>query len=298
MFGADLGLTIFWGTVISFISLILTWALTRSWVAKEWVEPRPEYVEGVEPTESADYTELLIKENNLPSVGSAALPILLPVFLIAVNSFVGIFIKDENNWLRILFSTLGERNIALFIGVICAFVNGYRYQGAVLGAHPNGELKDIMFGGWVARALNVALLPLMITAMGGGFSAVIKAYPDIGKLGAMIADYNFPSLLVPFVIAAIMMLAVGSRTTAGMTAAGIVLPMADQLGLSPLVSTLLCGAGTMVGSHVSDSGFWVTTQLFNLNTKQGLKYITFLGSVSGVFCLICIWVLCGVGIIG
>ena len=215
------------------------------------------------------------------------------------NSFVGIYVKDEGSWLRLFFSTLGERNIALFIGVICAFANGCRYRAAVLGAHPdNGDFKDIMFNGWVARALHVALLPLMITAMGGGFSAVIKAYPDIGKLGEMIAAYNFPSLLVPFVIAAIMMLAVGSRTTAGMTAAAIVLPMAGQLGLSPLVSTLLCGAGTMVGSHVSDSGFWVTTQLFNLNTKQGLKYITLLGSISGVFCLACIWMLRGAGMLG
>jgi GntP family gluconate:H+ symporter len=251
------------------------------------------------PTESADYAELLIKEDSLPGVGSAALPILLPVVLIAANSFVGIYVKDEGNWLRILFSTLGERNIALFIGVICAFANGWRYRGAVLRAHPhNSDFKDVMFNGWVARALQVALLPLMITAMGGGFSAVIKAYPGIDKLGGMIASYNFPPLLVPFVIAAIMMLAVGSRTTAGMTAAAIVLPMSEQLGLSPLASTLLCGAGTMVGSHVSDSGFWVTTQLFNLTTTQGLKYITLLGSISGAFCLICIWLLRGAGILG
>ena len=83
-----------------------------------------------------------------------------------------------------------------------------------------------------------------------------------------------------------MMIAVGSRTTAGMTAAAICLPMMSTLGLSPVAVAVLIGAGTMIGSHVSDSGFWVETSLFNLTTNQGLKYITVLGSVCGLIAFI------------
>lgn len=298
MLGADLGLTIFWGTVVSFVTLMVTWIALRSWVGKEWIEPRPDYVEGVEPTDSADYRDLLIREDGLPDVLSASLPILLPVILISAASFTGIYIADAENPVRRFFATVGDRNIALFLGVLCAFVNGFRYRGTVLKAHPGTtNLNAILFDNWVVRALNVALLPLMITAMGGGFSSIIKAYPGITQLGGMIAAYNFPAMLVPFVIAAIMMLAVGSRTTAGMTAAAIVLPMMDQLGLSPLACTLLVGSGTLVGSHVSDSGFWVLTQLYNLTTKQGLKYITLLGSIAGVVCLLCVWGLLALGVL-
>lgn len=295
MLGADLGMTIFYGTLISFISLLVVWLLFRSWVGSEWIEPRPDYVEGVVASNSPDYRDLLIKEEGLPGVVSAAFPILLPVVLIAVNSFTGIYLP-EGNAVRDFFAMVGDRNVALFLGVICAFINGYIYRASVRKLHKEGaDMREILFGNWVTRALHVALLPLMITAMGGGFSSVIKTYPGVDALGGVIVAYNIPAMLVPFVISAIMMLAVGSRTTAGMTSAAIVLPMMGQLHLSPLACTLLTGAGTMIGSHVSDSGFWVNTQLYNLTTKQGLKYITFIGSVTGIVCLLCIWVLLMLG---
>ena len=74
--------------------------------------------------------------------------------------------------------------------------------------------------------------------------------------------------------------------TAELTAAAICLPMMSTLGLTPVTVAVLIGAGTMIGSHVSDSGFWVETSLFNLNTNQGLKYITVLGSFCGLIAFI------------
>lgn len=302
MFGADLGWTIVCGTLVSFISLMLCWALFRGWVSKEWIEPRPDFVVGVEPTDSTDYNDLLIKEEGLPHVVTAAMPILLPVVLISAASIAGITLPEDSS-VRLFFATLGDRTIALFLGVICALWNGYRYRSKVIATNAlvigkeMPDLKEVMLNSWVVRALNVALLPLLITAMGGGFSTVIKAYPGIDKLGGIIASYSIPHTLVPFTIAAIMMLAVGSRTTAGMTAAAIVLPMREALGLSPLMATLLCGAGTMIGSHVSDSGFWVCTQLYNLNTKQGLKYVTFLGSMCGIFAYLALMGLNAIGFV-
>ena len=82
-----------------------------------------------------------------------------------------------------------------------------------------------------------------------------------------------------------------------MTAAAICTPMVGSLGLSPVAVALLIGCGTMMGSHLSDSGFWVGTSLFNLNTKQGLKYITVLGSICGVICLVVAGVFVTVGLI-
>ena len=138
---------------------------------------------------------------------------------------------------------------------------------------------------WITEALQVALIPLLVTAMGGGFSQVIKSYEGVSELGNFITSMSVPPMLVPFLIGALLMIAVGSRTTAGMTAAGICAGMVATLGLSPVQCAVLIGAGTMIGSHVSDSGFWVGTSLFNLDTKQGLKYITVLGSICGIICL-------------
>jgi len=293
LLGADLGLTIFWGVIVSLIGFFVTWLLLKNWVDMEWIEPRSDYVMGIEPVKTSDYNDLMIKQEGLPNVLIASMPILVPVFLIAASSFASIYLPEKNIF-RIILEAIGDRNIALFIGVLITFVIGYKHRENVIANYQmltkkkENNISKLMFNNWIKEALHVALLPLMITAMGGGFSAVIKSYPEITTLGDLIASVNFPGILVPFIIGAIMMISVGSRTTAGMTAAAIVAPMLSSLNLTPLAATLLCGAGTMIGSHVSDSGFWVATQLFNLNTKQGLKYITVIGSVCGLFVFIAI----------
>lgn len=288
---ADLGMVIIWGIVISLIAFFATWITCRKWVAKESIPPRADYVIGVEEVDNTDYNNLLIREAGLPNILMAAAPILIPVLLIAASSFANM-ILPETNGIRVFLGAIGERNVALFIGVVITFVIGYLKRERVLenynaytGKQETSILKT-MSNNWVMEALQVALLPLIITAMGGGFSAIIKAYPNISELGNMITGVNFPGMLVPFLIGAIMMVAVGSRTTAGMTAAAVCAPMVAQLGITPVAGAILVGCGTMLGSHVSDSGFWVGTSLFNLNTKQGLKYMTLLGSICGIFALI------------
>ena len=86
-------------------------------------------------------------------------------------------------------------------------------------------------------------------------------------------------------------------TTAGMTAAAIVLPMIPGLGITPLAAALAIGAGTLTFNHVNNSGFWVMSQFFNLNTKQGLKYVTIPCAVAAVISIVLIAVLSGVGIL-
>lgn len=310
MLGADVGMMIFWSLMVSIVTYLAVWLLMKKWVAKEWIDPKPEFTKGVETVEGDDYRDLLIKEEGLPSVFIASLPILMPIILIAGASFASMNIAPDtpalpaDNPLRIFLANVGERNIAMFIGAaICILTGGLLLKSNILKYSKinTGEdcnsISEIIFNKWVGRALSIALLPLLITAMGGGFSAIIRAYPGIDTLGYAIAQYNFPALLVPWFIAVVMMIAVGSRTVAGMTAAAIVLPMSGALGLSPLALALLIGSGSMIGSHVSDSGFWVGTQLYNLNTKQGFKYISFIQTIAGVISLIFVSILIVTGIV-
>jgi GntP family gluconate:H+ symporter len=299
LLGADVGLVIFWGTIVSLFAYFITWFILRKWVSKEWIDPKPEYVIGIEAAEGNDYHDLLIKEEGLPNVFAAALPILLPVVLIAATSFTNLYLP-EGNIVRNFFAAVGERNIAMFIGVLAAVFLALSLKDKVIASPTNVGAKglgDIILNRWTNRACIIALLPLLITAMGGGFSAIIKAYPNITSLGDMVAQYDFPKFLVPFIIAAVMMIAVGSRTTAGMTAAAIVQPMATGFGFSPVYLTLLVGAGTFIGSHVSDSGFWVSNELFGQTTQQGFKYTTFVQSVTGIIVLILLLIIHATGLI-
>ena len=58
MFGSDLGMTIVWGLVISFVGFFGTYFLLRKWTEKEWIEPNPEFVRGMEETDSDSEDDL------------------------------------------------------------------------------------------------------------------------------------------------------------------------------------------------------------------------------------------------
>lgn len=302
LLGADMGMTILWGTIICLVAYLVTWSLCHKWVSKEFIEPRAEFVGNIQPVESGDYHEMLIKEDGLPNILLALIPIFVPVILIAGSSFAGLVMDTESAVYHVL-SILGGRELAMFIGVILMFLLSFKYKDAVIANHKANTGKDtsslleIILGDWVVEALQAALMPLMITAMGGAFSAIIKANPAINDLGNAIASVNFPGVLFPFMIGALLMAAVGSRTTAGMTAAAICAPIMSQLGLSPLATFLLCGAGTMCFSHVNDSGFWIGVSFYNISVKQNFKYCTLLGTIAGVILFVFIAGLSLIGII-
>lgn len=107
-----------------------------------------------------------------------------------------------------------------------------------------------------------ALPVLLITSMGGAFSAVIESAPAIDGLAAMIVDSGIPGLLISFLICAIMMAAVGSVTTAGITATGVVLPLMGALGIAPVATTLAIDAGSILFNYMNNSGFWIIRNIY------------------------------------
>ena len=287
LLGADLGLVILWGIVCSFIAYIITWILMRKWAGKDYYPPKPEFVEGVEEVKSNDYHDLLIKEDNLPNVLFAMSPILVPVILIALASFADMTMAEDAT-ARVVLDTLGNRNIAMFLGMVFGWLLAVTHKEKALANYNQTSGKNekslftMMFNGWVGEALEVALVPLIVTGFGGGFAQIIKNAPAAGELGDVVAATGFPGLLVPFVIGAAMECAVGSRTTAGMTAAGLCLPMLDSLGISAVACAVMIGAGTMIVSHVNDSGWWVSQSMFNMDMTRTFKYNTLVGGVAGV----------------
>ena len=287
LLGADLGLVILWGIVCSFIAYIITWILMRKWAGKDYYPPKPEFVEGVEEVKSNDYHDLLIKEDNLPNVLFAMSPILVPVILIALASFADMTMAEDAT-ARVVLDTLGNRNIAMFLGMVFGWLLAVTHKEKALANYNQTSGKNekslftMMFNGWVGEALEVALIPLIVTGFGGGFAQIIKNAPAAGELGDVVAATGFPGLLVPFVIGAAMECAVGSRTTAGMTAAGLCLPMLDSLGISAVACAVMIGAGTMIVSHVNDSGWWVSQSMFNMDMTRTFKYNTLVGGVAGV----------------
>ena len=181
LLGADLGLVILWGIVCSFIAYIITWILMRKWAGKDYYPPKPEFVEGVEEVKSNDYHDLLIKEDNLPNVLFAMSPILVPVILIALASFADMTMAEDAT-ARVVLDTLGNRNIAMFLGMVFGWLLAVTHKEKALANYNQTSGKNekslfqMMFNGWVSEALEVALIPLIVTGFGGGFEQLVEVH--------------------------------------------------------------------------------------------------------------------------
>lgn len=299
LMGADIGQVILWGFVISLVSFVLTYILTRPILAKgEFIPPNPEFTEGYKPApKGASLNELYIKEDNIPSTFLSFMPLIIPLILISIGSFANMIFEEDSTAYTIL-ASIGDKTFALFIGVILVALLIMKRKQKVLTNAKKHEFEvannasglEISMNNWVVRALKIAIIPLIITGMGGAMGGILRESPVIDEIGDSIISMNFPTLLIPFALAAILMAVTGSMTIAAMTAAALVYPMLGALGLSPVVATLAVGSGSMVFWHVNNSGFWMMTSLFNFNTKQGLKYFTTINGLGGImaFAVLCI----------
>lgn len=306
LLGADIGQVILWGLLCSLISFAVSYLVLRPIYARgEYIEPMADFTEGIEPVaDDASIDELLIKEDNCPSAAVAFLPLLLPAVMIAIGSIGKLAVAEGSVAYNIL-TTVGDSVVALFCGVIAVALialsrfgkvtDKAREQSPKLAAHP--KFFEVVGDNWVARALDIAIGPLMITAMGGAMGGILRENEAIGKIGEMVTSTAFPVLLIPFILSAILMAVCGSMTTASMTAASLLLPMMPAMGLSPVVLALAIGAGSMCFWHINNSGFWVFTSLYGFNTKQGLKYFTTTNLFGGVVAFAALALLAMTGLI-
>ena len=273
----------------------------------EYVAPLPQYTEGIEAVEDTnDVNALLIKEDNTPSAGASFLPLLLPAVMIAIGS-IGKLFPAEGSAAYNFFTTFGTTVLALFMGIIAVgcLICG-RKDKVVKKANADGtgcklteksSWFEIVMNNWVGRALQIAIGALLITAMGGAMGGILRENEAIATIGGMIAESSFTAVLVPFIMAAILMTACGSMTTAAMTAAGLMGGLMTVLGLDPVLTTLAIGAGSMVGWHVNNSGFWIFTSLYGFDTKQGLKYFTTTNALGGIVAFIVLVIIHAVGLV-
>ncbi|WP_367568091.1 GntP family permease [Lacrimispora sp.] len=306
--GADIGTVILWGLVCSVFSFAVSYIILSPIYAKgEHIEPLTDYTEGIEAVDENESVDtLLIKEENCPGAFASFLPLLLPAVMIAVGSIGKVF-AEKDSAAYAFYNIFGDTILALFCGILCLGVLVFGRKSKVVAkanlASGEAELteksswSEIVFGNWVGRALKIAIGALLITAMGGAMGGILRENEAISVIGKSIAETNFPAILIPFLLAAILMTVCGSMTTASMTAAALMVELLPILAISPVVATLAIGAGSMVGWHVNNSGFWIFTSLYGFDTKQGLKYFTTTNAIGGILAFACLVLISFTGLI-
>lgn len=211
-------------------------------------------------------------EERLPSFFMAMLPIVLPVVLIASNTLVGAL--EVGGVLSDVTSFLGNPNLALLASAAISLVLLARQKGYTLA----------QLAGPVETSLASGGLIILITAAGGSFGKMLVR-ADVGKvIGDTSQEFGVPLLLLSFLLGALLKVAQGSGTVAMITVSAIMVPLVvdTPIGFHAVYVACAIGSGSLVGSWMNDSGFWVYKQMSGLTETEALQTWTPLLAVMGV----------------
>ena len=260
---ADVGLTILYAILVGLPTASLAGPIFASWVAPRIALPAENPV-------AAQFEGGVQRE--LPGFGISVFTVLLPVILMLCASVADVALPPAST-LRSALDFVGSPIVSLLLALLFSFWSlGYRQHFT----------RD-----QILKFANDCLAPtatiLLVIGAGGGFNRVLLE-SGVGKAIAEIALGSHASpLILAWSIAALIRVATGSATVAMTTAAGIVAPIAlvtPEANAELLV--LATGAGSLVLSHVNDSGFWLIKEFFDMTVPQTLKTWTVAETIIGV----------------
>ena len=270
IFNANIGKTMLYGLLIAVPAIVISGPLYTKLFKKESLEVTAP--EGLA-------IDTIFKEEELPSFFWSMLTAVLPIIFISIKTIVDL-VAPDTRW-KILTDFIGNAGTALMITfIVSAFT---------LGVRRGKSIKEVM--NTFSEAVAGIAMILLIIAGGGAFKQVlVDSHIDKYIAGLMIHSSISP-LILTWLIAAVLRVSLGSATVAGMTAAGIVAPVAKAAGVSPELMTLAAGAGSVGFSHVNDAGFWIVKEYFNMSIGKTFKTWTIITSIISIFGLIGILVI-------
>jgi len=243
-FKADLGKTLMYGLVISIPVVIIAGPLLGRFLKRLNIQIPPQ-------------EKIETEETKLPGVFESFFLALLPVLLIALAVIANTFFPGDSIMKKVVLFT-GDATVALLISVLLAVF--------ILGIAKGRSMQQVMK--WLNDAVvGVAVILLIITA-GGVFKQVLIDSGTADYITSFSMQWNIHPLLFAWLITALLRVAIGSATVAGITAAGIVSPLLATGTVSPELLVLAVGTGSVFGSHVNDSGFWIFKEFFQISLKQ------------------------------
>lgn len=190
-----------------------------------------------------------------PGLAASLLPVALPVLLLAGASASSGGDSPAAAWL----AAFGHRNAALFLGAVAAALVLRRATGL------SAKRLAASFGGAIAAAGPI----ILITAAGGAFGRALAGSGITETLrSAAGAGNGVTLLLLAAAIASALKLAQGSGTVAILSGSAIVaslLPDPAALPFHPAYLFAAVGFGSMIGSWMNDSGFWVVGRMSGLD---------------------------------
>lgn len=232
----------------------------------------------------ADLEQAMQKDlAQLPPLWLSLTPILLPVLLIAAVAVLdsgqgAVSVSPKVQW---AVTNLGDKNVALSLAAVISLVTLARYK--------SGTREDLAAA--VQSALAGGGVIILITSAGGAFGAVLRETGVAEIIRQLPRSSPIMICTLAFLITTAVRTAQGSATVAMITAAGIFsgIARAEDLEFHPVYLACAIGCGSKPIAWMNDSGFWVITRMSGMTEAEGLKYVTPMTGLMGLFGLLTVW---------
>lgn len=195
----------------------------------------------------------------LPSTFISFLPILLPLFLIFLSTFLNARgLKagaDASQFINILHN-LGNPIVAVGLGLLVGlFTLTRKFSVAEVIEQSDESIKQ-------------AGIIVFVTGGGGALGMVLRDSGAGDAIARALVEYSIPAVLLPIVISTFVRFVQGSGTVSLVTSSAIVAPiiLSGQLELHPIIAALGCCIGGMFFGYFNDSYFWVVNRTLGIKT--------------------------------
>ena len=259
IFQADLVTTLLFGLVIALPAAIVAGPL----LAKR--------LSGMAGTAPSIYPANMDMAKGSPAV--SFLISLLPVVIMTIGA-----LSDVINIFQPMSSVLrwiGKPEVALFISCLVAWLYALR-----MGRHASDLRVEL-------KSATISILTILAVILAGGvFKQVLIQSGVADSVAARVSGLSLSPLVLAWLLAGLIRVAVGSATVAALTAAGLVQSVVATAGVRPELMVLAIGAGSLMFSHVNDTGFWMFKEYFNLTLRQTFLSWTLMETVVSLLGLL------------
>jgi Gnt-I system high-affinity gluconate transporter len=269
MFNADFGLTMVYGIIVAIPAIVISGPILSKALSKINAKPLDEFV-----------SSKPLSDEELPGFWTSFFSALMPVLLISISTIAGFFMTDGSEMKKVV-GHIGNPVLAMLASVLFATYTLGLARGRKIGDIMNSLTHSV-----------VSLTVIMLLIAGAGALKQVLIDSGVSKyIGEMLRHSTLSPLFLGWLIATILRFCIGSATVAGMTAAGIVLPLVTAGGVKPELMVLAIGSGSLMVGHVNDGGFWLFKEYFNLSIKDTLKSWSVMETSIGITGLIGVMIL-------
>ena len=274
LLGIPLGTMLVFGLIVGPATAVITTFLFGLVLKRGFWKPESDEHEtqALRDTEQAAAAQEGDTKVRTPPLAVSLLAVVVPLVLIATGAITGAA-GMENEFIDFL----SDPVFALFLGLVGAYV----LARGTLGRERTDEA--------IGSGLNTTGQILVITGVGGSLGAVIGETDLDQRLGDLFSAQSGASvivtLLLAWLVAALLHFAIGSISVAAIAAAGILEPVLDTLDVAPVVVGLAIGAGALFALQVNSNFFWMFQSLLGVSTQGALKALTFVTALASVVAL-------------